>query len=151
MITHRICNTLFSNDISGTGAKLNGGRWNSRGVGMLYVTEFISLAVLEMLVHVQFKDFATELCLLDISIPEAAEIKELKLNKLKQDWMKDYGYTRFIGDEFIRTEKTLLMKVPSAVITEEHNFLINPMHPDFKKIKIAGARNFETDKRLFTL
>ncbi len=151
MIAYRICNTLFSNDLSGTGAKLNGGRWNSGGVGMLYVTEFISLAVLEMLVHNHFKDFAIELSLLDISIPEAAEIKELKLNKLKQDWMKDYGYTRFIGDEFIRSGKTLLMKVPSAVITEEHNFLINPLHPDFKKIKIAGARNFETDKRLFTL
>ena len=151
MIAYRICNTLYSDDISGHGAKLNGGRWNSKGLTMLYVTEFISLAVLELLVHNQFKDFAVQLSLLDISIPETAEIKEVKLNKLKDNWMTDIGYTRFIGDEFLRTGKTLIMKVPSAVITEEHNFIINPLHADFKKIKIAAARNFETDKRLFSI
>jgi len=151
MTAYRICNPLFNDDISGTGAKLYGGRWNSKGVSMLYLTEFISLAVLEMLVHIQFKEPVSELSLLHISVPETAEIKELKLNKLKQNWIKDDAYTKFIGDEFIRSGKTLAMKVPSAVITEEHNFIINPLHPDFKKIKITDARNFETDKRLFSI
>ena len=150
MTAYRICNPLFSDDISGTRAKLYGGRWNSKGVGMLYLTEFISLAVLEMLVHIQFKDISVEMSLLHISLPET-ELKELKLNKLKQNWIKDDSYTKFIGDEFIRSGKSLAMKVPSAVVTEEHNFIINPLHPDFKKIKITGTRNFETDKRLFTI
>lgn len=151
MIVYRICNTIYSDDISGTGAKLFGSRWNSKGNSMLYVTEHISLAVLEMLVHNEFKDFSIDLSLLDITVPETTDIKEIKLNKLKPGWIEDISYTKFIGDEFIQSEKSLIMKVPSAVINEEHNYLINPQHPDFKKIKISNTRTFETDKRLFTI
>ena len=151
MTLFRICNTLYNEDLSGTGAKLFGGRWNSKGTQMLYVTEFISLAALEMLVHNQFKDFSIPLSLLYITIPEATEIKEVKLSRLKSDWIKDEGYTQFMGDQFIQTGKHLLMKVPSAVITEEHNFLVNTMHADFKKIKISQSKDFETDKRLLTI
>ena len=151
MIVYRICNTIYSDDLSGTGAKMNGGRWNSKGVEMLYATEYISLGVLEMLVHTQFTDFAVPLSLLHISLPENTDGKELKLSKLKKDWIKDEGYTRFIGDEFIRSAKNLFLKVPSVVVNEENNFLVNPLHSDFKKIKITMVRTFETDKRLFTL
>lgn len=151
MTVYRICHQQYSDDLSGTGAKLFGGRWNSKGVGMLYVSEFISLTLLEMLVHAQFRDFAVPLCLLSITIPDQAEIKELKLQKLKADWISDDSFTKFIGDEFIHAGKNLIMKVPSAIVTEEHNFLINPAHPDFKKVKIASNRIFETDKRLFSI
>ncbi len=151
MIVYRICNIQYSKDLSGTGAKLFGGRWNSKGLGMLYVTENISLAVLEMLVHSQFKDFTIELSLLSISLPNATEVKEIKISKLKQDWIFDNSYTKFIGDEFIKSQNNLLLKVPSAVINDEHNFLINPMHADFKKIKIAATKQFRSDKRLFTI
>ncbi|MEJ7610541.1 MAG: RES family NAD+ phosphorylase [Ferruginibacter sp.] len=150
MIVHRICNSLYKNDLSGTGAKMYGGRWNSKGVEMLYVTEYISLAALEMLVHNRFKDFSIPLSLIHISLPET-EGREVKLNKLKGNWITDEGYTRFMGDEFIRGGKSLFIKVPSVVVNEEHNYLVNPQHEDFKKIKITGVRNFETDKRLFTL
>jgi RES domain-containing protein len=151
MIVHRICNTAYSDDLSGTGAKLFGGRWNSKGFAMLYVAENISLAVLEMLVHNQFKDFAIELSIIKISIPETIEAKEIKLSKIKQDWIDDYSYTKFIGNEFIKSANNLLLKVPSAVVNEEHNFLINPLHVDFKKVKITEVKQFRTDKRLFTI
>jgi RES domain-containing protein len=151
MIVHRICNTAYSDDLSGTGAKLFGGRWNSKGFAMLYVAENISLAVLEMLVHSQFKDFAIELSILRISIPDAIEVKEIKLSKLKQDWIDDYSYTKFIGNEFVKSANNLLLKVPSAIVNEEHNFLINPLHTDFKKVKITEVKQFRTDKRLFTI
>ena len=151
MTVYRICHQQYSDDLSGTGAKLYGGRWNSKGVEMLYVSEFISLTLLEMLVHAQFRDFSVPLCLLFITIPDQAEIKELKLQKLKPDWVSDDGFTKFIGDEFIHAGKNLVMKVPSAIVTEEHNFLLNPAHADFKKVKIVSSRIFETDKRLFTI
>ena len=151
MIVHRICNSLYSDDLSGNGAKLFGGRWNSRGIPMLYVSEHISLAVLEMLVNNQFKDFSIELCLIRISIPDTIEIKEIKLNKLKLEWNEDFSYSKFIGNEFIKSMNNLILKVPSAVIGEEHNFLINPLHADFKKIKIADTKQFKTDERLFTI
>jgi RES domain-containing protein len=151
MIVYRICNSLYNDDLLGTGAKLFGGRWNSRGLAMLYVAENISLTVLEMLVHNQFKDFAIELSLLKISVPDTAEVKEIKLNKLKKEWIEDYSYTKFIGNEFIKSTNHLLLKVPSAVVNEEHNFLINPLHPDFKKVKIIEVKPFSTDKRLFSI
>ena len=151
MIIYRITNTIYSNDISGTGAKLNGSRWNSKGVSMLYTTEHISLAVLEMLVHTHFKDYSIELDLLTVQIPTSAIITEINVKKLKENWVNDNGYTRFIGDEFIKAKQNLLLKVPSAVIHEEYNCLINPFHADFKNIKIIETRSFSTDERLFSI
>lgn len=151
MMVYRICNALYSDDLSGTGAKLFGGRWNSKGVAMLYVSEHISLAVVEMLVHNQFKDFSIELSLLHISFPDSIEIKEIKHSKMKSDWKEDYGYTQFMGDQFIKSASNAILKIPSAVITEENNYLINPLHADFKKIKITEIITFSTDKRLFSI
>lgn len=151
MIVYRISNTLYSNDLSGTGAKLMGGRWNSKGIPILYTSEHISLALLEMLVNTEFKDFIIPLDLLNIQVPETASLTEINLNKLKKGWIADFGYTAFIGDEFIKNKQSLVLKVPSAVVHEEFNYLINPLHADFKKIKITDTRSFKTDERLFTI
>jgi RES domain-containing protein len=104
-----------------------------------------------MLVNNQFKDFSIDLSLLRISIPDTIEIKEIKLNKLKAKWNEDASYSKFIGNEFIKSMNSLVLKVPSAVVTEEHNYLINPLHADFKKIKITDTKKFSTDERLFTI
>jgi len=128
-----------------------GGRWNSKGIPLLYTSEHISLAVLEMLVNTQFKDYSISLDLLMIQIPVTASLSEINIKKIKKDWIEDFGYTAFMGDEFIKDKQSLLLKVPSAVITEEHNYLINPLHADFKKIKILETRSFKTDERLFSL
>jgi RES domain-containing protein len=151
MMVYRICNALYSEDISGTGAKLFGGRWNSKGVNMLYAAEHISLAVVEMLVHNQFKDFEIGLNLLHIAIPDVFEVKEIKHSKLKSNWMADIEYTRFMGDQFIQSGSYPILRIPSAVVTQENNFLINPLHADFKKIKITSVTSFSTDKRLFSI
>jgi RES domain-containing protein len=151
MIVYRICNEKYSDDLSGNGAKLFGGRWNSKGIAMLYTSEYISLSALEMLVHNHFQDFAIPLSLLKIVLPTPTTIKEIKNHKLKQEWQNDASYTKFIGNEFIKSEADLFLRVPSAVITEENNVLINPIHKDFKKIKIVEHKIFKTDKRFFTL
>ncbi len=151
MIVYRICHTLYNDDLSGNGAKLFGGRWNSKGIPMLYVSEHISLAVLEMLVNNQFQDFSIELSLLRIFIPDAIDVKEIKLNKLKDKWNEDASFSKFIGNEFIKAKSNLVLKVPSAVVMDEHNFLINPLHADFKKVKITEVKEFSTDNRLFTI
>lgn len=149
MIVYRISNTQFSDDLSGTGAKLNGARWNSKGIPALYTAQYISLALLEMLVQVHFKDYAVELDLVHIHIPDNAHIQEITITKLKKNWIEDYEYTRFIGDEFIKSKEQLLLKVPSSVVNEENNYLINPLHPDFKRLKIAKKISFHPDKRFF--
>jgi len=151
MIVYRISNTQFNNDISGTGAKINGSRWNSKGIPMLYTAEHISLSVLEMLVNTNFKDYDIALDLMYIQLPEKSALTEIKLNKLKPNWKEDFSFTRFIGDEFIKQNQSLLLKVPSVIINEEYNYLANPLHPDFKKIKIINTKSFWPDKRLFSI
>lgn len=151
MIVYRISNPLYSNDISGTGAKLMGGRWNSKGTPILYTSQHISLAVLEMLVNTQFQDYAIALDLILIQVPVSASSSEVNISKIKKGWINDVDYTNYMGDAFVRDKQSLLLKVPSAVVSEEHNYLINPLHEDFKKVKIIETRSFKTDKRLFSL
>ncbi len=151
MITYRISNAAFSNDISGTGAKLMGSRWNSKGVPMLYTAQHISLAVLEMLVNTHFKDYKIALDLLYIDLPDQFALTAPGLKNLKADWKTDMGYTRYIGDEFVQQNRALILKVPSAVITAEYNYLVNPLHPDFKKIRLIKTKSFWPDERLFSI
>jgi RES domain-containing protein len=151
MIVYRISNPAFSNDISGTGAKLNGARWNSKGIAVLYTSQFISLAVLEMLVNTNFKDYAIALDLMYINFPDSHPISSIDLKHLKNNWRDDFEYTRYMGDEFLKQKESLILKVPSAVIQEEYNFLVNPLHPDFKKIKLVKTKSFWPDERLFKI
>ena len=149
MIVYRIANTAHSDDLSGTGAKLFGGRWNSAGIPMLYCSEHISLSLLELLVHARGNHFSHNLDLVFIKIPDT--IRPVTLGKLKTNWEKDSAYSQFIGDEFVRNNQNLYMKVPSAVVQLEHNYIINPLHEDFKKVKIANKNNFVPDERLLTI
>lgn len=142
---------MYNDDISGSGARINGSRWNSRGVPALYTSQFISLAVLEMLVNTNFKDYTIALDLMYISFPDDQPITNIDLKHLKNNWKEDFGYTRFMGDEFFKQKESLILKVPSAVIQEEYNYVANPLHPDFKKIKIVKTKSFWPDERLFKI
>jgi RES domain-containing protein len=149
MIAYRICNPLYKADISGMGAKLYGGRWNSVGKSLLYLASSISLAWLEVLVHLQPQDKSTDFALMHVDVPDAAP--QLRLGQLKARWQEDVGYTQFIGDEFVRSKQNLLLQVPSAVVPEETNCLVNTQHPDFKKVKIISTKIFTFDERLFSI
>jgi RES domain-containing protein len=151
MIVFRISNAAQSDNINGTGAKLMGARWNSVGIPVLYTAEHISLAVLEMLVNTNFKDYAIALDLMYIKLPDQYPVTTIELSGLKTGWKEDFDYTRYIGDEFFKQKESLILRVPSAVINEEYNYLVNPLHPDFKKIKIIKTKSFWPDQRLFNL
>ena len=149
MIVYRITNSHYKDDISGTGAKFRGARWNMPGTSMLYTAENISLSALEILVHIGFNNIKNFYHLLAIFIPDDTIIKEINTDKLKPGWYEDEDYTSFMGTEFIKTNNSLVLKVPSAIIAEEHNFLVNPNHQDFKKIKIKKSKPFTFDERLY--
>ena len=151
MIVYRITNSLYKDDISGYGASLKGARWNSPGISMLYTSENISLCALEMLVNIILTEVKLNFYLLNISVPESASIATVAAQKLKQTWRQDEDYTNFIGTEFCKNKDCLVLKVPSSVITEEYNYLINPTHTDFKKVKILTSNPFIFDQRLFSL
>jgi len=148
MIVYRLANEEFTHDLSGKGAKLYGGRCNSIGMPAVYTTEHISLAVLEILVHI--KTFQTPLnnYLITLEIPLSTALVSIDNKKMKRNWKDDPSYLQSIGDEFLHSKKSLVLKVPSAIIEVENNFIINPAHPDIEKIKILSAENFIFDKRL---
>ena len=150
MIVYRITNSLFKDDITGNGAKIKGARWNLQGSSMLYTAENISLCILELLVHIGLQDIQNFYHLLAIVIPDSADVTEISIGKLKTDWLEDEDYTAFMGTEFLKNKRSLVLKVPSAIIDEEHNLLINPYHEDFKKIKIKKSKEFIFDERLYT-
>jgi RES domain-containing protein len=149
MIVYRLATALYKNDLSGTGAKLYGGRWNSPGIPALYSTENISLAVLEILVRADKHTIPDTYHLIKINVPGTASIVNINKEKLKQDWKDDIEYTQWMGDEFIKTNEGLLLKVPSAIVDEENNYLFNSNHKDFQKVKILQTSVFRFDKRLF--
>jgi RES domain-containing protein len=104
-----------------------------------------------MLVNTDFKDYAIALDLLYINIPDQVKVTSIDLSILNNKWKEDFDYTRYIGDEIFKQKESVLIKVPSAVIQEEYNYLVNPLHADFKKIKIIKTKSFWPDERLFKI
>ncbi|MBK8351684.1 MAG: RES family NAD+ phosphorylase [Saprospirales bacterium] len=152
MIVFRICNTVYSNDISGNGAKMYGGRWNNKGVPVLYTSSTRALAALEILVHISTNNVQPiDFSILSIFLPENS-IDEIPLTALKTEIDKNglNSNFKFIGDNWIKSNSSLLLKVPSIVIPEEYNYLVNPLHKNFNKVKIVENKLFRFDNRLVT-
>lgn len=147
MIIYRLTTSVFADNISGEGARIYGGRWNPVGLAMVYMSEFISLSILEILVRASKENSPGTYTLLSIQIPDTP-FAGVELKKLNLGWQHHLEYTRWIGEEFLKTNQMLTLKVPSAIVPQEHNFLINPLHKDFKKVKIIHTELLELDKRL---
>lgn len=150
MITvYRFAPERFSTDLSGTGAKLFGGRWNSIGVPAVYTSFTISLALVELFIHKNTYDEILINHLMEITIADNISTK-IDYNKLKQNWQNDESYCQYIGNQFLTAPTTIGMSVPSAIIEQENNLVLNPMSKDFnKKVKIKKVKPFLFDGRLF--
>jgi RES domain-containing protein len=135
---------------SGDGAAKTGGRWNSRGVRVVYTSSTKSLAALETLVHlnppVPFKYVAFRLQF------NAALIENVPLNRLPADWRVEPPppSTKAIGDAWVREVRSAVLALPSVIVPGELNYLLNPAHPAFKKISIGKPERFAFDPRLLT-
>ena len=136
--------------LDGEGARLFGGRWNSEGVPLVYASATLSLAALEYLTHVDVEDVPADLIALEIELPDDAPAEALDAGTLPRDWTRAEGHPACIaaGDGWARAGRTLALSVPSAVIPEEKNVLLNPRHPAAARIRVASARDFSFDLRL---
>ena len=148
MIVYRLSKGQYANDLSGKGAELVGGRWNSRGNAMLYTSQSIALCVTEIAVHVPLGILPKDYQLIHIEIPDE-DLLEMK--RLPKDWQSfpHSNSTQMIGDKFLKEHKHLVFKVPSAAVQGEFNFLINPRRKNFNQIKIVKIEDFNFDERLF--
>ncbi len=150
MKVYRLTPKKYATDLSGMGAKLYGGRWNRVGVSLLYTSENLSLSVLENIVHINNPTFLPIFQAITIEIPDS--FQKYSTNDFPDNWHNQDGFEslRKLTDKFVDKKEFLAMKVPSAIIDVEYNFLINPQHSLFKEIKIINQQEFSFDQRLFT-
>jgi RES domain-containing protein len=138
--------------LSGRGVQLSKGfQWNSYGTPMVYTAESRSLAALEVAVHLDFtEDLLTDRYLVEIEVPVELEILTLPVSDLPKGWdAKPPGrVSQHIGYEFINGNAAPVLRVPSSIIPQEFNFLLNPAHEDFSQIKISKRVRFGFDSRL---
>jgi RES domain-containing protein len=144
---HKYADTAFS----GEGARRVGGRWNSRGQGMVYTSGTLSLAALEVFVHMEVEDVATMLACIRVDVPIEVKIEYLEVAQLPPDWrnIPAPAVLATVGDNWFRSGSTAILAVPSVVIPLEYNYLINPSHPDFAKLTVGFPQPFELDPRLW--
>lgn len=151
MRVFRLSKRKYANSLSGKGAALSGNRWNSKGTEIIYTAESRALAMAEVAVHLTLATLPSDYVMMEIEIPKAINIRELDRKNLCFNWNvhPPSVLTQRIGDEFIADMYTCVLKVPSAVVQGDFNYLLNPHHSDFKNIKITNVSDFPFDKRIF--
>ncbi|MBC8653638.1 RES domain-containing protein [Providencia vermicola] len=136
MILYRLIKSDFAHDAwSGQGARLYGGRWNHKGTPAIYTSTSISLAALEILVHINQDTVLNHFTLLSIEINDRY-VMRLSVEHLPDDWQRDPAPTSTmdIGTTWLTNQDSLALIVPSCIIPYEYNAIINPMHPQFQKV-----------------
>ena len=133
----------------GEGARLYGGRWNSPGVPVIYCSATASLAVLEVFANVNRGELAEEYVLFSCSFQESI-VETLDPDVLPRNWRRSPAPHELqeLGDEWIRNAKSAVLKVPSAIIEHEYNYLLNPLHRRFKSVARGRPEKFSLDLRL---
>jgi RES domain-containing protein len=148
---YRICQERYaSTAFDGEGARQFGGRWNNKGTPVVYLAGSVALAQLEMLVHLDADSVLMQrYVIIPVDMPEAL-ILEASATAIPQEWESAAGKrkTAEAGDAWIRSKNSAVLKVPSAIVPIEYNFIANPLHPDFKHLKIGDAMSLRFDSRL---
>lgn len=151
MIAWRICKEKYvQTAFDGEGAKLYGGRWNSIGTRVVYTAENRSLAVLELLVHLDRSEVPSDFVLIPAEIPSDVNIEEIRAQHLGTDWDSYPAQVRLqsLGNRWIAESTSAALVVPSVVTPGERNILLNPIHADFSKIRIGDPERYQYDSRL---
>jgi RES domain-containing protein len=135
----------------GEGARRYGGRWNHTGTSVVYTSGSLSLAVLELFVHVDIDTIPGDLVAIQVDIPDNLTIETVKIESLPRDWRRYPGpeSLKDIGTAWASKASTAILAVPSAVIPEEQNYLLNPAHRDFKRLRLRKPVGFSFDARMW--
>ena len=143
MIVYRIAKAAFC-DLSGEGARLYGGRWNSPGRPMVYTASAPSLALLELLMHLDLEMalLPDDYRLLAIDVPEASSIESLSVTP------PNMLACAIMGDDFLGRRTALALSVASVIVPQERNLLINPAHPEASAVRVLSNEAFPIDPRL---
>lgn len=150
MLVYRITQTKFAASLFASGFA---GRWNSENERMIYAAGSASLSCLEVLAHKSGSALNSgrfSMAMIDLGDLKTEEIKLDQLQKLNDEWFNvlHYPLTQKLGNQWLFTMKSAVLKVPSAIVDREYNYLLNPAHSDFAKIKVLDVTAFNFDSRL---
>jgi RES domain-containing protein len=148
MELYRLGACRYADNLSGEGAKMYSGRWNSEGVPAVYFASSRALAVLEVLVHLPTGLLPNNFCM--ATFETNVGFTEFNSGDLPDKW-QSYPFlkrTQVLGNRFFKENKSLLLKVPSAIVNGDFNYIANPLHPDIKKLKFLEKVTFSFDDRL---
>lgn len=153
MLLYRISKTTRAGDLSGEGARLAGGRWNLKGTSVIYTSESVALATLETLVHLPLTLVLSDFALTVLDFPDDLFTETIALEALPSGWNR-YPPPRELaekGSAWVASLSSPALKVPSAVTPdgEAWNIILNPAHPDFKRIRLVRIAQYLFDQRLF--
>lgn len=151
-LVHRIYRIADSRHAiwDGTGAALIGGRWNSPGRPVIYGALSYACAMLEILVHANIGRIPATQCFVSADIPEEVAVERVERNLLPAQWdADDSASARQFGDQWLAEARSAVLLVPSVVATLEWNSLVNPLHPDARKITVSTPQKVVWDRRLF--
>ena len=145
----RLTRPRYAATASGEGSARYPGRWNVRGVRVTYASETLSLALLEVLAHAENLDMLNQYVALKVTLP-LGSLTTLALDELPENWQADPPpeSTRRLGHAWFSRKETLVLKVPSVLVPTEHNFVINPEHPDFARVETAEPVPLPFDARV---
>jgi len=147
----RLCRRRYATSaFDGEGARLSGGRWNQAGIPVVYVSATVSLAALEAFVHMDPDEAPEDLVVIPVGIPDDLALTVIGVRGLPRNWRSTPAPPSLqrIGSEWARDGKTAVLSVPSAVVPQERNYLLNPRHPEFSRIETGKPELFHLDPRL---
>ena len=147
----RICRRVHATDpLAGRGGLYAPGRWHPRGIRIVYTSATLSLAALELLVHVDRDLLPSDLVQIEMDLPDDLPLEHVKAGRLPSGWRRYPAPVALqrIGAAFIERGKAAVLRVPSAVIPDEDNFLLTPAHPAITRVKVLSRRTFVLDPRL---
>lgn len=135
---------------SGDGARMYGSRWSTPGIRIGFASETLSLAILEVLVHLQKTSMLSYYVGFTVDFPEEV-VEDLAPDLLPQDWRSSppSAKTQRVGPDWVARGSSVLLRVPSVIVAHEHNYLISPVHKDFSRLAISGPSPLHIDGRLF--
>lgn len=139
-----------ANAFDGEGARRFGGRWNHPGTSVVYTAATLSLAALELLVHIEIEDVPADRVALAAEIPVGVEVERVGAAGLPADW-RSYPapeWTKDLGTAWVQAGRTAVLEVPSVIVPRENNYLLNPEHPDMARIVLGPPDPFAFDGRL---
>jgi RES domain-containing protein len=150
MKLYRLSKAKYKNDLSGTGARVGGGRWNEKVTAVIYAAKNRSLATVEFLVHVPIAIKPKGLSMTTLEVPDSVSQATVSIEDLPAGWNRYPPPPELakIGTDWVEANSELLLFVPSAVVPGEYNVLINPAHGEMKRVKILGSETYKFDQRL---